>query len=86
MLMGRDGPTALRGKQTTARVLIAAGPYRLSGEWWRPSPDGDGDGDGDGAARGWAREYWDVHASDGAVYRLHRDGRSGRFFLDGYYD
>ncbi len=23
---------------------------------------------------------------DGAVYRLHRDGRSGRFYLDGYYD
>jgi len=27
-----------------------------------------------------------VHASDGAVYRLHRDGRDGRFYLDGYYD
>jgi protein ImuB len=95
VLMGRDGPTALRGKQTTARVLIAAGPYRLSGEWWRPTPDGhgddggdgdDGNGDGHGPAHGWAREYWDVHASDGAVYRLHRDGRSGRFYLDGYYD
>jgi len=27
-----------------------------------------------------------VHASDGAVYRLHQDSRSGRWFLDGYYD
>ncbi len=93
VLMGRDGPTALRGKQTTARVLIAAGPYRLSGEWWKRAPDGarlsdaaDAADAGDGEPRGWAREYWDVHASDGAVYRLHRDGRSGRFFLDGYYD
>jgi len=76
VLMGRDGPTALRGTETTARVLIAAGPYRIRGEWWRP-PEEDGD---------FARDYWDVHASDGAVYRLHQDSRSGRWFLDGYYD
>jgi len=76
VLMGRDGPTALRGSETTARVLIAAGPYRLHGEWWR-QPEEDGD---------FSRDYWDVHASDGAVYRLHQDQRSGRWFLDGYYD
>jgi protein ImuB len=76
VLMGRTGPTALRGQETTARVLVAAGPYRLSGEWWQDSASGGS----------WAREYWDVHASDGAVYRLHRDGRDGRFYLDGYYD
>ena len=76
VLMGRDGPTALRGGETTARVLIAAGPYRIRGEWWRPQEE-DGD---------FARDYWDVHASDGAVYRLHQDSRSGRWFLDGYYD
>ena len=100
VLMGRDGPTALRGQETTARILVAAGPYRLSGEWWRARPKGEGEGDGegdgtdgdgtdgtdDGAPGGWAREYWDVHASDGAVYRLHRDARDGRFYLDGYYD
>jgi protein ImuB len=81
VLMDRDGPSALRGAETTARVLVAAGPYRLSGEWWR-GPAGE-----DPAGLGsWAREYWDVHASDGAIYRLHRDGRTGRFYLDGYYD
>ena len=37
MLLDREGPTAFRGRETTARVLIAAGPYRLSGEWWRES-------------------------------------------------
>jgi protein ImuB len=74
VLMGRDEPTAWRGKETTARILVAAGPYRLSGEWW----DDDHDG--------WAREYWNVHASDGAVYRIHRDQRSGHWFLDGYFD
>jgi len=74
--MGRDGPTALRGIATTARVLIAAGPYRLRGEWWRP-PEEDGE---------FNRDYWDVHASDGAIYRLHQDQTNGRWFLDGYYD
>jgi protein ImuB len=73
VLMDRGGPTALRGRDTTARVLVAAGPYRASGEWWR-------------ADAGWAREYWDVHASDGAVYRVHQNLRDGRWFLDGYYD
>ena len=76
VIMGRDGPTALRGSATTARILIAAGPYRLHGEWWRP-PEEDGD---------FCRDYWDVHASDGAIYRLHQDQRNGRWFLDGYYD
>jgi len=90
VLMGPRGPTALRGKETTARVLVAAGPYRLSGEWWRAAPGAANDvgnvGTDDDAPGGWAREYWDVHASDGAVYRLHRDARDGRFYLDGYYD
>jgi protein ImuB len=72
VLMGRAGPTALRGRDTTARVLVAAGPYRTSGEWWREES--------------FAREYWDVHASDGAIYRVHQDQRDGRWFLDGYYD
>jgi protein ImuB len=85
VLMGPRGPTALRGKETTARVLVAAGPYRLSGEWWRAAPGARDESDDDAPA-GWAREYWDVHASDGAVYRLHRDARDGRFYLDGYYD
>jgi protein ImuB len=73
MLLDREGPTAFRGRDTTARVLIAAGPYRLSGEWWREG-------------EGFQGEYWDMHASDGAVYRVHQDRRDGRWYLDGYYD
>ena len=81
MLLDREGPAAFRGRETTARVLIAAGPYRLSGEWWREGPANDA-----ATERGYAREYWDVHASDGAVYRVHQDRRDGRWYLDGYYD
>ena len=75
MLLNRQGPAAFRGRETTARVLIAAGPYRLSGEWWRPGKD-----------EHFQRAYWDVHASDGAVYRVHQDERNGRWYLDGHYD
>jgi hypothetical protein len=111
VMLGPAGPAALRGKDTTARILIAAGPYRFSGEWWRPhgaaasgNDNGGGGGhasgnDNSGNARfnandnsggadelGFSRDCWDVHASDGAVYRLHEDRRTGRWFLDGYYD
>jgi protein ImuB len=72
VLIGRDGPTALRGAGTTARVLLAAGPYRVSGDWWTDD--------------GFCRDYWDVQASDGAVYRVHQDRRDGGWYLDGYYD
>jgi len=85
MLLDREGPAAFRGRETTARVLIAAGPYRLSGEWWREGPATDPT-DPAAPERGYAREYWDVHASDGAVYRVHQDRRDGRWYLDGYYD
>ena len=78
VMLGPDGPAALRGKTTTARITVAAGPYRLSGEWWRR---------GDvGPASGFSRDYWDVHASDGALYRLHHDRLGDRWYLDGYYD
>jgi protein ImuB len=73
MLLNRQGPAAFRGRETTARVLVAAGPYRLSGEWWKEGEH-------------FQRAYWDVHASDGAVYRVHQNERDGRWYLDGYYD
>jgi protein ImuB len=72
VLMDRDGPSALRGQDVMARVLIAAGPYRSTGAWW--------------TEEGFSRDYWDVHASDGAVYRMHQDRTQGTWFLDGYYD
>jgi protein ImuB len=72
VLIGPSGPAALRGKETTARILVAAGPYRINGEWW--------------AGGGFCREYWDVHASDGALYRIHQDRETSRWYLDGYYD
>lgn len=107
VMWGPDGPTALRGKETTARILVAAGPYRLSGEWWRRE-DAEQDRGRTGPSTnrstnrststntgtetrtsgvlGFSRDYWDVHASDGALYRLHHDRHHDRWYLDGYYD
>ncbi len=72
VLMDRDGPSALRGRNLMARVLVAAGPYRSSGAWW--------------TEESFSRDYWDVQASDGAVYRLHQDRQDGTWWADGYYD
>ena len=83
VMWGPDGPSVLRGRETTARILVAAGPYRLSGEWWRL---GDPVNANDNAVAGFSRDYWDVHASDGALYRLHHDRARDRWYLDGYYD
>jgi protein ImuB len=54
------------------RVVTLAGPWRLSGEWWRDSP--------------FARDYYDAELSDGGVYRIYREHGSGDWFADGVYD
>jgi protein ImuB len=49
----------------------AEGPERISGGWW---------------ARGTAREYWRVESPDGWLGLVYRDGSSGRWYLEGWYD
>jgi protein ImuB len=62
----------VRGPGFGGRVVHLAGPWRLRGEWWTSDP--------------YAREYYDVELSDGALYRIFRDGRSRRWLADGMYD
>ena len=33
-----------------------------------------------------ARDYYDAELSDGGVYRIYREHRSGEWFADGIYD
>jgi protein ImuB len=70
------------------RVLAYAGPWRTKGDWW--------------AETAWARDEWDVMfyalrpkvekesgreaESETAVYRIYRDLRSRRWFVEGIYD
>jgi protein ImuB len=55
------------------RVIRLAGPWRTSGEWWKPD--------------GWVHEEWDVEIGEaGAVYRIYRDLRTDRWFVFGAYD
>jgi protein ImuB len=67
-----QSPTAMRWNGTRYRVINAAGPWRLSGDWW----DIDG----------WARDEWDVGLDDGTVCRIAHDLRANTWFLDAVYD
>ena len=53
-----------------------SGPWRVSGGWWDPAGE-------------WQREEWDVEINVGnglGLYRIFRDSKSGRWFVDGMYD
>lgn len=52
------------------RILNIAGPWRTSGDWWRPDA--------------WARDEFDLALSDGALYRLVKDHEN--WLVEGIYD
>ncbi|MGD0946186.1 MAG: DNA polymerase Y family protein [Candidatus Binatia bacterium] len=68
----RDRPDFVRGDRLAGRVVHAAGPWRVQGEWWSES--------------GYARDYYDAQLSDGCVYRLYCDLGTRSWFVDGVYD
>lgn len=68
----RDQPEFVRGETCQGRVVSLAGPWRLTGDWWRP---------GDALQR----DYYDAQLSDGGVYRFYYDPTRRQWFLDGEY-
>lgn len=62
-------PTWLASSKAHGEIIDAAGPYRVSGDWW------------DRAA--WSIEEWDIALGDGALYRLSRHGDA--WFVEGCY-
>jgi protein ImuB len=69
----RDAPSFVRGPGFGGRVVGAAGPWRVVGEWWSEAA--------------LARDYYDLQLSDGGVYRCFRElGGDGGWFVDGVYD
>lgn len=71
-----------RSEQSEGRVrgsvVCAAGPWRASGDWWRPDV--------------WARDEWDVAVIDPAspesevLCRIYRDLANEQWFVAGIYD
>ena len=47
------------------------GPWRTSGDWWRPAM--------------WDREEWDIEVAD-ALYRIYFDVHLDRWYAQGVYD
>jgi len=68
----RDQPIYVRGHGMAGRVVGAAGPWRVTAEWWRERPC--------------RRDYYDLELTDGGVYRCFRDLGTGRWYVDGVYD
>lgn len=69
---GAGRPVAVSAGPVAGRVLACAGPWRVSGEWWREEA--------------WARDEWDLALSEGTLCRLVLDHRARAWFLDGIYD
>ena len=59
------------------RVVMAKGPWRTSGEWWRPGLTSDG---------AWNRDEWDLALESGCLYRVYEELDTKRWFLEGEYD
>jgi protein ImuB len=67
----------LRAGLAGGHVRAASGPWRTAGEWWTAPGAGEG---------AWDRDEWDVALGDRAVYRIHRDRRTARWFVEGVWD
>jgi protein ImuB len=65
-------PAAVSAGSIAGDVLAGAGPWRVSGEWWREE--------------GWARDEWDVALSEGTLCRLVLDRVARAWVVDGVYD
>lgn len=53
-------------------IVKIAGPWRSSGDWWRPDP--------------WDRDEWDLALAGGALYRIYCDRTAKQWFVEGSYD
>ena len=64
------GPESLRCSIANGAVKRRRGPWRRSGEWWKPEC--------------WAAEEWDVELERGGLFRLSL--RAGQWSVEGMYD
>lgn len=81
-------PAHVRSERINGEVVSAAGPWKISGEWWKTTPNHRGTEKNNS----WLREEWDVAvasltAKTDAVglYRIYADD-TGNWFAHGEYD
>lgn len=72
VIVAQARPVRISSPAANGAVVMAKGPWRTSGEWWRVSP--------------WSREEWDVETEAGGLYRLYQEIDSRRWFVEGSYD
>jgi protein ImuB len=65
-------PVRVVSPSVSGRVVMAKGPWRTSGEWWRTDT--------------WNRDEWDIALESGALYRVFQETDGGRWFVEGSYD
>ncbi len=68
----RNIPAHIATAAVKGNIVASAGPWRSSGDWWKPDP--------------WDHAEWDIALSGGIFYRVYEDVRTGRWFLEGNYD
>jgi protein ImuB len=64
-------PVSVRARGIRGKVIVAAGPWRTSGDWWTDST--------------WNRDEWDTALSDGTICRLYHEPNND-WFVEGIYD
>jgi len=67
---GPQGPASVRCRLAHGKITRRRGPWRRSGEWWKPER--------------WAGEEWDVELERGGLFRLSL--RAGQWWVEGMYD
>lgn len=72
VLVVNQQPVRIVSPTINGRVVMAKGPWRTSGEWWREDA--------------WNRDEWDVALEAGEIYRLFQEIDSARWFIEGSYD
>src|SRR5438105_4019858 len=73
VLMRKGAPAQLKFDDVSSAVLMAAGPWRASGEWWQEKE------------QAWAREEGDIALQEG-LYRLVKDLARDTWLVEGSYD
>ena len=61
-------------RDLSGRIVMHAGPWRTSGQWWTLGQSN------------WDRDEWDVQLVDGRLYRIARDRATGEWVVEGALD